>query len=218
VSGNADFSGDLLQVDNGYLEVDGAATLGGGRVAVTGGQISLRGTAAFKSAAASFDAASVLVQGDVLFAGVGRQTFNSGNLTLGGNFIQTDAGVANFDASADHVTIFSGAKPQSISFADPNSSHFGQIEIDNSLGVVFATGSNQPLSTPKARSITLRPNGVMSVGSNAAVSVAGGISLLTGGRLTVDGSLSVLSCSNAGAAIDGKGLINDLLATLFVCQ
>jgi hypothetical protein len=218
VNGNADFSGDLLQIDNGYLEVDGAATLGGGRVAVTGGQIALLGAAVFKSASASFDVAKMLVQGDATVAGTGRQLFNSGTLTLGGNFTQLDAGVANFDASADHATVFSGAKPQVISFADANSSHFGRLEIDNPLGVTFATSSNQPVSVPTARTIILRPNGAMIVAGNAAVSLSGGISLLTGGRLTVDGSLAVLTCSNAGAAIDGKGLINDLLATVFVCK
>jgi hypothetical protein len=218
VSGNADFSGDLLQMDNGNLQVDGAATLGGGRVVVTGGQIALGGAAVFKSASASFDAASVLVQGDATFAGTGTQTFNTGKLTLQGNMAQMDAGVPNFDASADHATIFGGAKPQTISFADPNSSHFGELQIANSAGVTFATSSNQPASTPTARSITLQPNGVLSVRSGAAVSLAGGISLLTGSTLTVDGSLSVSSCVNTGATIGGSGLINDLLSTLFVCR
>jgi hypothetical protein len=218
VSGNADFSGDLLQVDNGNLQVDGAATLGGGRVVVTGGQIAIRGAAVFKSASASFDAASVLVQGDATFAGTGSQKFNTGKLTLQGNMAQIDSGVANFDASADHVTIFEGAKPQAISFADPSSSHFGELQIANSAGVTFATSSNQPASSPTARSITLQPNGVMSVRSGAAVSLAGGISLLTGSTLIVDGSLSVLSCANTGARIGGTGLINDLLSTLFVCR
>jgi hypothetical protein len=218
VSGDADFSGDLLQVDNGDVQVDGTATLGGGRVAVTGGQLSLRGAAVFKSASASYDVAKLLVQGDATFAGTGRQLFNSGTLTLGGNFTQLDAGVANFDASAAHATTFSGAKPQVISFADPNSSHFGRLEIDNPLGVTFASSSNQPVSVPTARTIMLRANGVMNVTGNATVSLSGDISLLTGSRLTVDGSLSVLSCSNVGATIDGKGLINDLLATLFVCK
>jgi uncharacterized protein with beta-barrel porin domain len=74
------------------------------------------------------------------------------------------------------------------------------------------------VSVPTARTIILRPNGAMIVAGSAAVSLSGGISLLTGGRLTVDGSLSVLSCSNTGATIDGKGLINDLLATVFVCK
>jgi hypothetical protein len=218
VTGNADFSGDLLQMDNGSLQVGGAATLGGGRVVVTGGQIAVGGAAVFKAASASFDAASVLVQGDATFAGTGAQKFNTGKLTLQGNMAQIDSGVANFDASADHVTIFGGAKPQAISFADPNSAHFGALQIVNSAGVTFATSSNQPASSPTARSITLQANGVMTVRSGAAVSLAGGISLLTGSTLTVDGSLSVSSCVNSGATISGSGLINDLLSTLFVCR
>jgi hypothetical protein len=218
VTGNADFSGDLLQVDNGTLQVDGATTLGGGRVAVTGGTISLLGAAVFKSTAASFDVASVLVQGDATFAGAGGQKFNTGKLTLGGNMIQLDAGVGNFDASAEHVTVFGGAKPQTISFADPNSSHFGQLEIANAAGVAFATSSNQPASSPTARAITLQAGGAMIVNGGATVSLAGRITLLNGGRLTVDGQLAVSSCQNLGAIIDGKGLINDVLSILFVCQ
>ena len=98
VSGNANFSGDLLQMDRGAIQVDGAATFGGGRVLVTGGGITLRSTAQFSSASASYDTAKVLIEGDVTFAGTGVQKFNSGSLTLHGNFVQNDVGNGNFDA------------------------------------------------------------------------------------------------------------------------
>jgi hypothetical protein len=218
VSGNANFSGDLLQMDKGAIQVDGPATFGGGRVLVTGGGITLRSSAQFSSTSASYDTAKVLIEGDVTFAGTGVQKFNSGSLTLHGNFAQNDVGNGNFDASADHTTIFSGAKTQSISFADPNSSHFGRLEVDNPLGVAFLTSSNQPLSTPTARSIILLPSGVMSVNNGAAVSLAGLIDLRTGSKLTVDGSLSVTSCQGGSiATIGGVGAINGVLPSLFIC-
>ncbi len=157
-------------------------------------------------------------QSDATFADTGRQLFNSGTLSLGGNFTQLDPGVANFDASADHATILSGAKPQVINFADPNSSHFGRLEIDNPLGVAFDTSSNQPVSVPTARTIVLRPNGAMIVGSNATVSLSGGIFAAHGwaahpGRIAVGVELQQRRRDDRR-----RGVINDLLATLFACQ
>jgi hypothetical protein len=203
VNGNADFSGDLLQVDNGTLQVDGVATIGGVRVAVTGGKIVLGGTATFNAAAASFDAASVEVQGDASFEGGGRQVFGSGTLTLGGNVRQIGPSIATFSANAPHQTIVGGAKAQAITFADADSSHFGNLTINNAAGVTFATSTQSPSV------LAVQSGATMTVRSGAAASLVGGrITLLLGSKLTVEGTLSAPSCLNLGGTIDGAGLIN----------
>jgi hypothetical protein len=214
VTGDADFSGESLVMANGALQVGGRATFGAGRVAVAGGKISLLGGAAiFKSASASFDSASVVVQGDATFAGAGRQTFNSGTLTLGGNMAQLDSGFASFSASAGHLTILAGAKPQAISLADPDSSHFGSLRIDNPLGVTI-TRSTTTLGGPL---LTLQTGASMGVSSGAVASLAGRIDLGVGSKLTVNGALSVISCLNFGGTIDGTGLINNAAPNLLLC-
>jgi hypothetical protein len=151
VSGNANFTGDSLWVIGGGIVVSGTTTFGGGGVTWSNGTFSGGSDVVFSSNHASYNTAQLIVQGNVTFGGpaAGQQNFAGGQLTLLGNFTQVTGivggpGGLTFSTSSDHVTVFAGSTPQTVSFANPTTSKFSVLHLQNqSAGGVQLTTSAQ---------------------------------------------------------------------------
>ncbi|MDB4891978.1 MAG: hypothetical protein JWL61_3833, partial [Gemmatimonadetes bacterium] len=222
VSGNANFTGDSLVVTGGVITVSGTSTFGG-RVTWLGGTLSTVGPAVFASTSALYQTMQMFVQGDATFGGAsaGQQNFAGGQLTLLGNFSQVTGivggpGGLTFSTSVDHVTVFAGTSPQTVAFANPTTSKFSVLQLQNQSagGVQLTTdaqiinGTAQPrveiasgrLQVNSGKTLTLN-NGDLHFGFQSNLNLLGDIALVR-----IRGGCTGRSTNSA--TITGPGLFN----------
>ncbi|MEP6990211.1 MAG: Ig-like domain-containing protein, partial [bacterium] len=216
VSGNVAIAGDSLSVA-GNMYVSGSAALGGKGINVTG-TVQVQGNATFNADAATYGNASVYVGGAVAVGGgnAGVQQFFGGQLTVLGSFTELPGIVAGtFRTGSDHLTLFAGTTPQTISMSDTLNNHFSGLQLQNPAGV-------QLLSSVSVINGTTQPRVILTLGQlyippGTIMNVGGFVSLGTGTTLNVDGQMLIAggTCSGRanGATTTGAGSVNGVAMT-----
>jgi hypothetical protein len=215
-AGTANFTGDSLWVLGGAINVTGTATFGGGGVNWSNASLIAQGNALFNSNHAFYSGAQIFVQGDATFGdpNTGQQQFAGGQLTILGNFKQVTGvvggpGGLTFATSSDHVTQFLGSSTQTITFANPTTSRFSMIEIQNSSagGVQLTTDAQIVNGTNQPRVEIFQ--GRLQVNTGATFTLnSGGFRFNAGTNLNLLGNITGVGfCSGLsnGATITGTG-------------
>jgi adhesin/invasin len=233
VNGNANFTGDSLWVNGGAVSA-GTATFGGG-VTWSGGTFVSSGNAVFASDHAFYQTMQMFLQGNATFGGpaAGQQNFDGGQLTILGNFAQVQGivggpGGQTFSTSNDHVTVFAGTSPQTVSFetAGLTSSNFSVLRLQNqsSGGVQLVTNAQivngTALPTPPRVDILL---GKLQINTGATFDLNNGsLHLSAGTNLNLLGNITgVGQCAGKttnGATITGPGTFNGTAPASFTCD
>ncbi len=217
VRGNAAIAGDSLYV-SGIMYVGGSATLSGKGINVTG-TVQVQGNTTFNADAATYGNASVYVGGAVAVGGgsAGVQQFFGGQLTVVGSFTELPGIVpGTFSTGSDHLTLFAGTTPQTISMSDTLNNHFSGLQLQNAAGVQLLSsvsvinGTTQPRVILTLGQLYIPPGSIMNVGGN--------VSLGSGTTLNVDGQMLITggACSGRanGATVTGAGSVNGVAMTV----
>jgi len=175
---------------NGSVSMPGGLLINGHSLTITGDLTTISG-----GLVSMTNVADVLtINGNATFSG-GQGLMSNGVLTIGGNFTQNT--VSNsFNAGAGHTTRFTGATP-TISFANPTTSNFGNLQLQTSGAVTFGTDALV------SSSVWLKTGATPSVvGSGHTVTIGTGLFDTTGGRWQV-----------ANTVMNGTATIPRALAT-----
>jgi hypothetical protein len=128
---NGTLTANSLQMLSGSLDMNG-------NVAAIGlGGVSTAGTATIKFTNVG---STMVTTGGASFGG-GSETgkLTAGSLTVASNFSEGGGATDAYNASATFATVLNGTVAQSFSFADPNISQFGQLNINNAAGITALT-------------------------------------------------------------------------------
>ena len=148
------------------------------------------------------------IGGNVGFNG-GTGILTNGVLAIGGNFTQT-TGATAFAAASPHITRFTGVSP-TISFANPTTSNFGTLQLQNTGAVTFLTDAATSFD------VWLKTGTVTSVTSGGhTVTVGRALYDTTGGRwqatnTIMSGSATMPRTVTSNVTFTGGGILVDSL-------
>ncbi len=128
VEEDGEYEGDLI-IGGGVFDLNGHNYRVKGNLIIANGALNMTNAEDHLTVDGDFTTSSTIDHSGKLTNGI---------LELKGSFAQTSGGRA-FISTDQHTVIFDGSKQQEVSFANPNTSYFGNIEVSNTAEIILST-------------------------------------------------------------------------------